>query len=144
MKNNNVYLELKNKQQKELNEFEGLFYAFSKRQLLEGLKKLGLTEEDKDQIVSIGCGGFILKDRVEDFKAMLERFKEEREQARKSDQYLYEMFLYELANHEFCITYDYEDALEALGLTYEEVQKDKRLCNALMKAKKDYLAKCEC
>lgn len=138
------YLELKNKQQKELNEFEGVFYAFSKKQLLEGLKKLGLTEKDKDRIVSFGSGGFILKDRLEDFKAMLKRFEEERKQARKSDQYLYEMFLYELANHEFCITYDYDDTLEALGLTYEEVKKDKRLYNALMKAKKDYLAKCEC
>ena len=138
------YLELKNKHQKEFNEFKGIFYAFSKDQLLKGLEKLGLTEKDKDRIVSFGYGGFILKDRVEDYKSMLKRFKEEREQARKSDQYLYEMFLYELANHEFCITYSYDDTLHALNLTYEEIEKDKRLYNALMQAKKDYLKSCEC
>lgn len=37
-----------------------------------------------------------------------------------------EMVAYELANHEACITCDYEDGLSALGLTYEELSEEKR------------------
>ncbi|ENI5452757.1 hypothetical protein ABZG92_002704, partial [Staphylococcus pseudintermedius] len=41
------------------------------------------------------------------------------------------------ANHEFVITYDYEDALDALELEYSEL--DSRLLNLLKKAKEQYL-----
>ena len=37
-----------------------------------------------------------------------------------------EMVKKELANHEACITCDYTDALDALGLTFEELAKDKQ------------------
>ena len=37
-----------------------------------------------------------------------------------------EMVRKELANHEACITCDYTDALDALGLTFEELAKDKQ------------------
>ena len=33
------------------------------------------------------------------------------------------MFSYELANHEYCITYDIEPTLDALGLTLDEINK---------------------
>ena len=53
------------------------------------------------------------------------------------------MFLSELANHEYCITYDLEDTLNALGFTIEEINADKRLLHGLKKAKQDYLKHCE-
>lgn len=53
------------------------------------------------------------------------------------------MFLAELADHEFCITYDYEDTFNALGLTAEEINADKRLLRGLQKAERDYLKHCE-
>ena len=37
-----------------------------------------------------------------------------------------EMVRKELANHEACITYDYTDALGALGLTFEELSEERR------------------
>ena len=55
------------------------------------------------------------------------------------DGFIFDMFVYELANHEYCITYDLEDTLDALGLTPEEVNADKRLSHGLNKAIKTYL-----
>jgi hypothetical protein len=49
------------------------------------------------------------------------------------------MFLYELANHEYCITYDLEDTLDALALTVDEINADPRLLHGLEKALKQYL-----
>ena len=49
------------------------------------------------------------------------------------------MFIYELANHEYCITYDLEETLNALGLSVEEINADERLLHGLNKAIEDYL-----
>lgn len=138
-----TYIELKQKHQKEFDNFEGIFYAFGKDQFKEGMKKLGLNENETEKIVSTGYGGYLLKDRLKEYKEMFKRFEEERLKARECDKYLYEMFRYELANHEYCITYDYSDTLDSLGLTFEDIENDTRLKNALLKAKKDYLASVE-
>ncbi len=47
------------------------------------------------------------------------------------DGFICDMFSYELNNHEYSITYDTSDALEALGLTAAEVAADKRLQRGL-------------
>ena len=64
--------------------------------------------------------------------------KKERDEAiaadKTGDGYIYEMFLCELRNHEYGYTYELDDTLEALGLTYEEIEKDKRLLHGLEKA----------
>ena len=74
---------------------------------------------------------------------MSARFKQEKADAiaadKTGDGYIYQMFLYELANHEYCITYDYEDTFNALGLTIDEINADKRLLHGLRKATKEYL-----
>ena len=36
------------------------------------------------------------------------------------------MISYELANHEACITYDYRDALDSLGLTFNKLTEDQK------------------
>lgn len=47
------------------------------------------------------------------------------------------MFLFELDNHEYGYTGEYEDALESLGLTMKDVHKSVRLTRALEKAAKE-------
>ena len=78
---------------------------------------------------------------------MLDRHEQERKAAIAADKtgngYIYQMFLAELADHEYCITYDYEDTFNALGLTVEEINADKRLLRGLQKAERDYLKHCE-
>ena len=138
----NAYQQLKNRQQKEFNAFP-LGAAFSKEQFAEMMQKWGLTVADADKICSIGGGCFIRKSDKAAFFEMLDRFKKEREDAIAADKtgkgYIYDMFLYELANHEYCITYDYEETFDALGLTLEKVNADQRLIRGLQKALKDYL-----
>ncbi len=141
----NAYKQLKDRHQKEMNAFP-LGAAFSDKQFEEMMQKWGLTVNDADKICSIGGGCFIRKCDKERFFEMTERFKREMQEAIAGDKtgngFIYDMFLYELANHEYCITYDSEETLDALGLTIDKVNADKRLLRGLQKTRKDYLKNC--
>lgn len=50
--------------------------------------------------------------------------------------FVYEMFLYEMDNHEYGYTGDLEDTLDALGMTIEEIAASEKLMAGLEKAKK--------
>lgn len=127
-----TYTDLKARQGKELNDFEGMFFAFSDKQFEEGMEKVGLNPKDTDKICSLGAGGYILKDRSADFSAMFKRQAEEKKQRNKEEKFLIESIAYELANHEYCITCDVTDALEALGLDRAELE-PKVLKKAILK-----------
>ena len=135
------YNELRQKQQKEVDEFP-FGFAFSNEQFKEMMEKFGLTENDTDKIYSIGAGGYIRKSDADAMHEMFTRHEKERQQAIENDKdssgYIYEMFRYELDNHEYCITYDLEPTLRALGLTEEEVNKNPKLLKGLKKALKHY------
>lgn len=115
------YQDLKIRQQKELNDFEGIFFAFNNEQFKEGMEKVGLTIEDKKQIFSLSAGGYIRKDRSEAFHAMFKRHADEKKTRKQEEKYLFESLVYELRNHEFCITLDPADALDALGYDRESI-----------------------
>lgn len=138
----NKYTKLKNKQQTEMNAFP-LGAAFSNQQFSDMMSKWGLTETDTDKIYSIGGGCFIRKSDSETFHDMLDRFAEEIAAAIAEDStgdgFIRDMFYAELANHEYCITYDLTDTLYALGLTVEQINADKRLLHGFKKAEKQYL-----
>ena len=138
----NKYQELKDRQQKEFNTFS-LGAAFNKEQFANMMAKWNLTVNDTDKICSLGAGCYIRKCDIEAYKNIGLRFKQELDDAIAADPtgdgFIYDMFLYELANHEYCITYDLEDTLDALHLTAEQVNADKRLHHGLSKAIKNYL-----
>lgn len=123
------YTDLKNKHRKEVNEFTGIFFAFSNDQFREGLAKLNLPEGEK--VVRIGGGGYIRKDRVQAFTDMFKRHDEERKQIKKDRKLLLDALAYELRNHEYGYTRDLEPALEVLDLKLEDIPAD-----ILTKAKK--------
>jgi hypothetical protein len=131
------YQEIKAKHEKELEAFP-FMWAFSTEQFSAGMKGLGLEPTDTDKIFSIGAGGYIRKTDAPAMKEMFARHKAELKAARAADKkakgFTFEMFLYELDNHEYCITGDATETLEALGLSWQEVQADKRLSDALNKA----------
>ena len=54
----NKYSELKDRHSKLINDFP-MFFAFTENQLHEGMLKLGLEITQKDQLLSIGMGGYI-------------------------------------------------------------------------------------
>lgn len=137
----NRYEELRTRQQKEFDAFP-LGAAFSNKQFAEMMAKWGLTENDTDKIYSIGAGCFIRKSDSDAFHEIMDRHAKEREDALKADTtgngYVYDMFRYELANHEYGYTYELDETLDAVGLTLDEINADKRLLRGLKKALKEY------
>lgn len=127
-----THTQQKKRHMDEISTIKGLFWAFSNDQLNEGLNKINATVKD---IVSIGAGGFILKTELQGFKDMLDRHALERKELKKDVKKLFDALVYELGNHEYCITYDPQDALDALGLTKEDVDPEllKKACKQSLK-----------
>lgn len=136
-----TYKELKERQQAEINAFP-LGAAFSKSQFEEMMAKWHLTATDTDKILSIGGGCYIRKSDKDVFTEMISRHAAEHQQAIDSDEtgegYIYQMFAYELANHEYGYTHELDDTFDALGVTPEEVQSSTALKQGLNKALKYY------
>lgn len=134
----NKYKELKEKHQQAINNFPMMF-AFSKKQFAEGMEKLGLKETDTDKIYSIGAGGYIRKEDSKKFHELIDQHDAEMKEAVNQDLdgtgFIFDMFYYELGNHEYCYTRDISDTLNALGYTIEEVRADKKLLQGLNLAK---------
>ena len=138
----NKYKELKDKQQKEIDAFP-FGVCFSEKQYEEMMTKWNLSVDDTDKICAVGGGCYIRKTDKDAFLNMLKRFEEEKQAAINEDStgngFIYDMFLYELGNHEYCITYDLTETFDALNVTQEIIDKDKRFARGLKKAVKDYL-----
>ena len=115
------YFEFKANQEKELNEFKGIFFAFDNKQFSKGMESVGLTDNDTDKIYKLGGGSYILKERNQAFKDMFDRHREEMAEAKKDPDFLLSALIYELCNHEYCITWDSSDALRTLGLKREDI-----------------------
>ena len=132
MKNN--YLLLKKKHEKKINNFPQ-FFAFSEEQFKDGLKELNTTEE---KILSVGYGGYILKENKEDYKKMFIDFSKEQTDLFKNEKDLSDAFIYELANHEYSYTHDETDTLESLGFeNYDDLNDFQK--KIFEKAKTKYL-----
>ena len=131
----NPYLELKTKHQKEIDEFP-FGFAFNETQFNEMMKKWKLSPDDTDKIYKFDIGSFVRKCDADAMHEMFERHAQEREEAirENKDNYLFHMFNYELANHEYTYTYDLTDTLDALGLTMEEIEANAVMLDALNKA----------
>lgn len=113
-----------------------IFYAFSKDQFAEGCKKLAV-EIPKEELCSIGFGGFILKKDFPQWEKYLDDSAKAREEFLSDYGNLVEAFRYELANHEYIVTYDHTEAWNALGLDYDSATKDQM--DAFFEAREMYL-----
>jgi len=139
-----TYQEMKIRHQKAVNDFP-IYFAFSNVQLGKMFKELGLNpQKDLDKIARIpGTGGFILKKDIDAYQEMCKKQHEELQNAIREDKdgtgFIYQMFRYELANHEFGYTGDADDALAALGYTEKQVEETPTLKNGFEKAKHNIL-----
>lgn len=140
----NKYDEIKEKNQKIVNDFPFMF-AFSNEQFKIGMEKLGLKETDTDKIISIGGGGFIRKTDLNAYNKMWDTIRKEEKELIDADKtgegYIKDMFVSELENHEYGYTYDLEDTLDALEFTYEQVMSSPTLKHGLELAQKEVLGK---
>lgn len=131
------YIEYKDEFEKTVNDFPMMF-AFSNEQLEQGKKQLGVS--DNKELLSIGDGGFIRKTDRQAYLDMVDYLKEKLQQGLfNDDEFLYEAFLYELGNHEYCITYDLTDMLDTLCLDEEQVRNNPRMNKILNTALDNYL-----
>ena len=115
-----TYSKLKDAQQATFNNFKGIIFAYSNKQLAEGLTKLNAS---KSEITMCNTGMFVLKTRECAMYTLLETSNKEMKD--------------ELCNHEYCITGNTRDALTALDLTSEEVPKHVMKASRIA-ASKDY------
>jgi len=134
----NKYCEMKKVHQAEVSAFP-MFFAFDSEQFSEGMTKLGLAPDDTDEICKLGTlGGFIRKTDASAFREILKRHEQELTAAIAADKtgegFIYDMFCYELANHEFGYTGDIADTLDALDLTQQDLNKNPALQHGLQKA----------
>lgn len=131
-----TYEELRANIQTRINELP-IKFAFSNQQFKEAMRELGLAPTDTDKVRSIGSiGGFCLASDVEMIKRTFRETAEEMQRALDNDdEFCIDAIRYELANHEFCYTYDPDDTMEALGLSL----KDSRIKRLYRIAKKLYL-----
>jgi len=136
----NAYTELKDRHQKEFNDFP-CFFAFSDKQFEEGMAKFGLSPNDTDKIYSLSnTGCFYLRTDSPRLAEMFARHNKEFADAVAADitgeGFIFDMFNYELANHEYSYTHDDTSTLDALGVEPEDIEKDQRLLHGLKLAKK--------
>lgn len=134
----NKYQELHDKQQAEVNAFP-MFFAFNAKQFEEGMKSLGLKPNEVKKIYKLGnTGGFYRKSDAPAFHEMMMRHSKEKADAIAADPtgdgFIFDMFDYELSNHEYGYTHDPEPTLDALGLTMEQIKSDPRLFHGWKKA----------
>lgn len=132
------YRQMQERHQKEMNDFP-IAFAYSDQQFDDGMRKLGLDPSETDKVVRVFYGAFI---RREDYDALMEMFerhsKEERDAFIKNeDDWAYHAFRYELANHEYSYTGDYEPALEACGFTLDELKQYPDLVVTFRRAMRD-------
>ena len=136
-----TYKQMKDRHQSEVNALP-LAFAFSHDRYLERLAEWNITEEEANNgaIIGIGGGGFIRSSDRDLVIGTFERIHDETEAAIAADTtgdgFIYQMFLYELNNHEYSYTGDVDETLNALGLTWEEMGDKPALLNGLNKALK--------
>lgn len=127
------YQELKSKHKAEVDAFP-FGFAFNQKQFEQMMAKWGLAPYDMDKIYYIGVGVYVRKSDVEAMREMFARHEAEHKAAMQDDEYLFSMFNYELANHEYGYTGELDDTLDALGLTMDEINVNPMMADALKRA----------
>lgn len=136
----NLYKIMKQKHQEEVNSFP-MQIAFSDKQFEEGMKKLGLEPHETDKVYSLGGGCFYRKSDSEKLHDMLDRHEKEFKsliaQDTTGEDFIFDMFDYELSNHEYTYTWDISSTLDSLGLTADDINNSPTLLHGLKKAMKE-------
>lgn len=129
-----TYLEMKERHQKEVNDFP-MAFAFNREQGEEALKKLNAKA---DECISIlGMGDIIRKSDVPKYRDMCDRHYNELKEAMKDKTFAEDAFLYEMNNHEYAINWDGDaDVLECFGFSSLRELDDVGLGQAYSNAKR--------
>ena len=138
-----TYKDMKERQEQETHAFiaEHAFFAFTDEQFNEGLVKLGIGKEEAVRLlVHIGANCYMLKEKRDAYVALSNRLEAELmeniAQDPTGDGFIFDMFYYELANHEYAISGELGPAIMACGLTVQDLKDNPALYAGLKKAVK--------
>lgn len=130
----NRYLELKKKHQERVNNLP-IGYAIGKNDFRKMMIKWGLNpEKDLDKICQIGNFAFVQKKDKNLISETIQKNWDEMQQARKSSDFLYDMFVAEMYNHEYSLTWDLDEVLDDLNITEKDLNANPAMREALAKA----------
>lgn len=136
----NQYQALQLKFNEELNAFP-MAFAFSDKQFAEAMEELGLKVTDIHKIYKGPGGSLYRRSDAKRLAAILDGQTAAFKAAIKADTtgegFIFDMFDYQLGNHEYCYTCDATDALYALGFTLEEIKASKALSHGFSLAKQN-------
>lgn len=130
------YLDLMEKQQKELTDFP-IVYAFSGMQLKEALNKLGAKKEEC--VTYFGHGDILKRTDVPALKEMMARHREELLAALNDEEFAEAAFLYEMDNHEYAINWTGDEDVLACFYLDEKLLYEKGLDRAYRRARKKHM-----
>ena len=147
----NTYVQLKERFQREFSELDTI-WAFSTKQLEEGMKRLGCTPDD---LVRFAPGGYMRRSDVGELKDMLKRQTQELTERMSTYDFAFAAFLYEMGNHEYHIngqadwdvvscfgTVEYDD--EKGGLSYlRDLGFPQETLRAYEDARREYFRQCD-
>lgn len=135
------YQELKQKHQKEVNDYlkDTAFFAFSNEQMQEGIKRLNVSPDNK--IFELGAGGYMLSSAKNGWLELLKNQKQELKDFRKKQKNLKDLIMTELSNHEYIYSQDDDLILEVCGISKDEFENDANLRSIYKKARKEYWQK---
>lgn len=136
-----TYVEMMKRHQEEFNNFPVAF-AFDKEGVKEGLKKLGLTENDTNKVIEIEAGGFIKKEDKQAYEDMFDNHYKEIQEAIKTDRtgenFIKEMFYEELKNYDYGYTGDLSNTLMYCGITINDINSNPNIRRGLELAIQKY------
>ena len=124
---NNLYV-----QDEEVIDKFDITFSYDLKELNKILEKLGINSKE---IVSVGMNGFIRKSDVPAFNKMFDNFKDEYIKTIEHEKYAYELFNYEMMNHEYIITFKDEEILSDCDVDKHLFIADERLKEIYIKAK---------
>lgn len=139
-----TYSQMKSRHQKAVDNLP-VYFAFGDKQFNELRERLGFEtkEEMLKDVFTLGAGSIILKKDKELVMSTVEQISKEMDEAMKDDDFLLSAFEYELGNHEYIITYEIDETLDALGITPEEYSNSDRMKRIMKQAKINYLNEME-
>lgn len=131
----NQYRAMRDRQHKEFAEVP-IGAAFSDKQFREMMDGWNLDpDKDLDKIYKLPGGAFIQKKDAPMLHEVTARHGKELKDAVAEDQdgsgFIRDMFYAELCDHEYIVSYDLEETLDAIPFTVEEINADDRLLHGL-------------
>ena len=139
------YEEFKEENSKKLQDFihANCFWAFGEEALKKKLDELGLTQEEFQKQYTDFLGGAIKKDKLAEYKKIRQEMdKNALEMMKSSKDFAVSAFEYEFGNFECFYADRWLEAIAAIGITLEQINKNKMLLDAYKIAKKKYWDYC--